>query len=86
MRPDDWDEALKLADSAVHGALAILRKAGYPAPEIGYEIQDERQAVTAEFEAAWPGIKYAVVLSEAQKVNAPGWTIKSINELHREMS
>lgn len=81
---NEWDEALKLADPAVYGALSMLRKDGYPTPEIGYEIQDQGQAVIAEFEAAWPSMKFALVLTDAQKNEVAGWTIKTISELHRE--
>jgi len=86
IKPDDWNEALEQADPAVYGALAILRKAGFSAPEIGFEVQDENSAVIAEFEAAWPMDRYALIVSEEQRINLPLWTIQTISQLHQEQT
>lgn len=83
IKPDSWSEAITLADPAIQGALELLRKEGLSPPEIGYEVQDDKQAVVAELEAAWPVAKFAVVISEEQKLGVEGWNLMTISELHQ---
>lgn len=81
-----WEEALRLADPAIFGALSHLRRAGYPPPEIGFELQDEHQRVIVELEAAWPSRRYALVVSEAQipKIGISGWNIVTLADYHED--
>lgn len=79
---DDWVEALELCDPAVRGALEIFRKKGLAAPEIGYEFLDSNSAVIGEVEAAWAAKRLAIVINESMKFKVPGWTMKSLAEIH----
>jgi hypothetical protein len=81
-RPGSWEKALELADPAVYGALTLLQKNGFDAPEIGYEVQGNNNTVIAEFEAAWPKKRYALIVAEEQRVDLPSWTIRTIAQLH----
>lgn len=78
---NDWQHALKYADPAVFGALDWLRDKGWPMPQIGFEPVADSGEVIGMFEAAWPDRKRAVVLTNADKINVPGWVIKTVDEV-----
>jgi hypothetical protein len=79
---DAWSEALELCDPAVLGALEKYRKKGLPAPEIGYEFVDHNSSVIGEVEAAWVDKRLAIVIDNSMKLPVPGWTIRSLAEIH----
>jgi hypothetical protein len=68
----DWVEALRLADTAVEGALQLARAKGFPAPVIGFELLGRSGKVEAEFEAAWEDRRIAIVVEAGS--TASGWT------------
>ena len=74
----DWDSAFKHADPAVHGVLDFCKRKTPVAPEIGYEIFDEKGGVVAELELAWPEKKRGLYLAEIPNVR--GWKLMSLNE------
>ena len=78
--PSDWEEAEELVDPALRGILDRMRSKNWPAPEIGYEIVDEKGAVVAELEAAWPASRYALVISANDKVDVGGWRVETVGE------
>lgn len=76
IKPDNWEQALELVDPALHGELLLLRKKGYEAPEIGYEINNADGAVIAELEAAWPTRKECILIdSGPAPVQLAGWHV-----------
>lgn len=79
---DAWGEALELCDPAVRGALEKYKKKGLVAPEIGYEFLDHNSAVVGEVEAAWVEKKLAIVIDNSMKIVVPGWTMRSLAEIH----
>lgn len=82
--PQDWRSAIEYADSAVKGALDVLRMQNWSPPVVGYEICDSVGEIIAEVEAAWPDKKFAMVLSDADKANIEGWNFKTYAEVLRE--
>lgn len=82
--PNDWRSAIEYADSAVKGALDVLRMKQWPAPVIGYEINDNFGEIIAQVEAGWPDKKFVIVLSEEEKFDISGWTFMTYAEVLRE--
>lgn len=70
---DGWSEALALADTAIEGALQLARAKGFDAPVVGYELAGPNGKVAAEFEAAWPNRRIALVVHETAPQKA--WTV-----------
>ncbi len=77
----DWDEVMANADTSVHGVLDLAKHRGWKMPEIGFEPQKENGEVAAMFEVAWPERRFAVVLTDEDKINLPGWRIKTVDEV-----
>ncbi len=77
---DSWDDALKMVDPAANGVLDLLRMKNWSAPVIGHEVGDAEGRVVAQFEAAWPDRRFAIVISGSDKVKLPGWTIQTVVE------
>ncbi len=74
-----WEnDAYDLADSSVHGDMAILQSKGFPPPVIGYDVTDENGEVRTTLEVAWPAKKTAISLT---KVELPGWKIYMVGEI-----
>ena len=75
----DWEAAAALADPAARPLLAALSARGAPAPEVGFELADDRGAVRAEAELAWPAAQVAVLLAgretDAAAFRAAGWQV-----------
>ena len=75
--PASWEQALDLADPAVHPLLEKLRKTKLPAPVVGYELES-RGRVCGELELAWPGLKIGVSLDSGGV--SPDWKICGVEE------
>lgn len=79
------DELVDLCDERAQDFLRSWLKRGLPAPELGYELQDDRGRVTAQAELAWPGRKVAAVLPEGGDQRAEferrGWTVFDATDL-----
>lgn len=67
-----WAEVRKLIDSAMHGAIDLIRDKGYEAPILSYVIGD------VMVEAAWPKRKLALSLN-VQTI--PGWQALTPNDI-----
>ena len=78
----EWEAAIGLADKGVHGLLALLQKEGKPVPEIGYELTDDRGAVVAELEVAWPDKRagIAIAAEDIEAARSLGWRVAGIQE------
>ncbi len=56
-----WSEARELTEPEAHALLGVLAEAGWPVPEVGYELVGADGAVAAEAELAWPARRVALV-------------------------
>lgn len=76
---DREEEAAALAAPAARPLLAALSARGAPVPEVGFELADDRGAVLAEAELAWPASQVAVLLpgreTDAAAFEAAGWQV-----------
>lgn len=79
---EDWDKIFEYADEAVHGLLHHYKKNNSAKPEIGYEIANNRGAIVAELELAWPNLKKGIAIDEdnVQQSLAQGWQVISVDE------
>ena len=79
---NSWDELLKLADTSFHGILLTYHKRGKQQPEIGYDIENDKQEVVFTAEIAWTAYKKAIVFDEREVDTAKslGWTAITLNE------
>lgn len=69
---------------ALHGELLLLRKKGYEAPEIGYEISTSDGDISAEFEAAWPARKECMLIDNSLNLTKlAGWNILQLGDVAR---
>ena len=50
-----------------------------PMPEVGYEVVDERGEVVAEFEAAWPEARVAIVLNTPDDGVRESWRLITVD-------
>lgn len=74
-----WNnDAYDLSDTSIHGDMAILQNKGYPPPVIGFDVADEKGAVVANLEAAWPDRRIGITLT---KLNISGWKIYQVGEI-----
>jgi DEAD/DEAH box helicase domain-containing protein len=73
----DWESAAGLAASAVQGLLAALFEAGFPAPQVGFELMGGDDCVVGDCELAWPARKVAVLLSTGEETAflEAGWKV-----------
>ena len=87
IRGAGWDEAFEFCDPGLHGILHACKATGQPAPEIGYDIENERSEVIANLEIAWPGRRAGVAISEADRAAAQkvGWRVQSMMEALDQM-
>jgi DEAD/DEAH box helicase domain-containing protein len=76
-----WQEAFDLAHPKAHEVIEAMRREGWPAPEVGFDITvNDRVIATAEL--AWPEEKVAYVWSgqedELEGIESAGWEIRAI--------
>ncbi|OLO09863.1 hypothetical protein BTW10_17745 [Chromohalobacter japonicus] len=78
----DWKEIFGLADPGLNGLLYHLKTLNAPLPEVGLDIQDERQAIVANLELAWPKAGVGIAISEvdASATKAENWRIYSVEK------
>ncbi|WP_461534720.1 HNH endonuclease [Spongorhabdus nitratireducens] len=74
----DWEQAIKYADTAVHGILDHARHRNYSPPEVGYELTNDKGRVVAELELAWPDTRFGIYIDEPVEVD--GWYLQSIEQ------
>lgn len=78
-RKPSWDEVFDLADPAIFGELELMKKKGFDAPEVGYDLVDPRTgAVFAQLEVAWPDKKQGIAI---ESIQADGWKIWAFGEI-----
>jgi len=77
----DWEEVMADADPAIFGVLDLAKQQGWKMPELGFEPQNDKDEVLGMFEAAWPERRFAVVLLSEDKIDLPGWRIKTVEEV-----
>ena len=82
-----WHEAFEFCDPGLHGILHASKATGQPAPEIGYDVKNDRSEVVANLEIAWPFRRTGVAISEADRAAAQkaGWRVQSMMEALDEM-
>jgi hypothetical protein len=88
LRPDGWKEVFEFADPALHGVLDLAQIGGYDEPDIGLDLQNERQEVIAHLDIAWPKSRVAVVIRPDDRAAATqaGWEAYSPEEALDEES
>lgn len=82
----NWENVEKLADPAILGLLGKLKIKNWKAPEIGFRLKNIKGEVIAELEAAWPDKMVGLVISMDGVETVPGWKIKTLGELLRELA
>ncbi|MEC9483099.1 MAG: HNH endonuclease, partial [Halomonas sp.] len=78
----DWKEVFDLADPGLNGLLYHLKALNAPLPEVGLDIQDEREAIVANLELAWPkaGVGISISGEDARAAKAENWRIYSVEQ------
>ena len=81
---DDWAAAMELATKPLHPAMRQWAATGLPAPDMGFELTDDKGEVQAEAELAWPKERVAVLHGEQAENTAAfergGWQMFSPDE------
>ena len=76
---DDWAAAMELAAEPLHPAMRQWAATGLPAPDVGFELTDDKGEVQAEAELAWPKERVAVLHGEQAENTAAfergGWQV-----------
>ena len=81
--PAPWVEVLSLVVRETQAWAHALAIADLPAPEVGYELLDDKGRIVAESEMAWPALRVTILLSETgdpSKFEAAGWTCFVVTE------
>jgi hypothetical protein len=77
---ENWQDVYNLADPGMHGVIDLLEKYNVSLPEVGEEIQNDKQEVVAELELAWPLKKVGVAVDKisAKAATSVGWKVYSM--------
>ena len=77
---ESWQDIYDLADPGMHGVIDLLEKYHVSLPEVGEEIENNKQEVVAELELAWPLKKVGVAVDKISAVAATsaGWKVYSM--------
>lgn len=78
--PNDWQDVFNLADPGLNGLLHHLETIRAPLPEVGVDIQDEREVIVANLELAWPRHRIGIAISEEDAIAAKQqkWRVYSV--------
>ncbi|TLF45937.1 HNH endonuclease [Halomonas urmiana] len=78
----DWQEVFDLADPGLNGLLHHLKTLKAPLPEVGLDVQDEREAIVANLELAWPERRVGVAIGpeDAKQAREQGWRVFSVSQ------
>ncbi len=82
-RDDDWKGVQQLViEEALYPALEHMSQSSWPLPIVGYELTDQRGAVTASAELAWEELRIAVTTAPEEKAlfSHAGWEVYEIEE------
>jgi DEAD/DEAH box helicase domain-containing protein len=75
--PVAWVEVMSLVLRETQAWAHALAMAGLPAPQVGYELLDDKGRIVAESEMAWPACRVTILLPDTSaeaKFQAAGWT------------
>lgn len=77
---ENWQDVYDLADPGMHGVIDLLEKYHVSLPEVGEEIQNEKNEVVAELELAWPLKKVGIAIDKPEAIAATkfGWKVYSM--------
>jgi len=77
---ESWQDVYKLADPGMHGVIDLLEKYHVSLPEVGEEIENNKQEVVAELELAWPLKKIGIAIDKPEAIAATkqGWKVYSM--------
>ena len=77
---ENWQDVYKLADPGMHGVIDLLEKYHVYLPEVGEEIENNKQEVVAELELAWPLKKIGIAIDKPEAIAArkQGWKVYSM--------
>jgi HNH endonuclease len=77
---ENWQDVYDLADPGMHGVIDLLEKYHVSLPEVGEEIENNKQEVVAELELAWPLKKVGIAIDKPEAIEATkhGWKVYSM--------
>lgn len=77
---ENWQDVYDLADPGMHGVIDLLEKYHVSLPEVGEEIENNKQEVVAELELAWPLKKVGIAIDKPEAIAATkqGWKVYSM--------
>lgn len=77
---ESWQDVYDLADPGMHGVIDLLEKYHVSLPEVGEEIENNKQEVVAELELAWPLKKVGIAIDKPEAIAATkqGWKVYSM--------
>ncbi|PMR72082.1 HNH endonuclease [Billgrantia endophytica] len=80
--PDNWQEVIELADSGLRGFIERCHSRRLPVPEVGLDLQDDREEVKGMLELAWPRQRLGIAINERDRLHAErlGWKVFSVHE------
>lgn len=83
-----WADALKMADTSIHGVLLTYQSEGRTPPQIGFEVLDKSHDVICQLEAAWPEKRFGLVISDDNRsaLNQVGWVVQTVGEAIRSLN
>ncbi|WP_148252242.1 HNH endonuclease [Aidingimonas lacisalsi] len=81
-KPDNWQEVISLADSGLRGFIERCRSGCLPVPEVGLDLQDDKEEVKGMLELAWPLQRLGIAIDERDKLHAErlGWKVFKVHE------
>jgi hypothetical protein len=84
---ESWQDVYDLADPGMHGVIDLLEKYHVSLPEVGEEIENNKQEVVAELELAWPLKKVGVAIDKPEAIAATkqGWKVYSMRHALSEI-
>jgi hypothetical protein len=77
---ESWKDIYDLADPGMHGIIDLLERYHVSFPEVGEEIQNDKEEVVAELELAWPYKKIGIAIDKPEALAATklGWKVYSM--------
>ncbi len=80
-----WQDLMAYADSSLHGFLQMCRQHQLPLPELGLDIQDDKQEIIANAELSWFDKKVAILLDDedGEVLKQYGWHVFAAETLNQ---
>lgn len=76
---EKWQQVFSLADPGLNGLLYHLKTLNAPLPQVGLDVKDEREAVVASLELAWPSFRIGIAISEEDAIGAKAYNWRIYN-------